>query len=44
MSDKIITIKNLKKNFGKHEVLKGINFSVKKGDIIQFVNGTNLNH
>ena len=37
MSERIIKIKNLKKNFGKHEVLKGINFSVKKGDITTII-------
>ena len=37
MSNRIITIKNLKKNFGKHEVLKGINFSVRKGDITTII-------
>lgn len=37
MSERIIKVKNLKKNFGKHEVLKGINFSVKKGDITTII-------
>lgn len=37
MSNRIITIKNLKKDFGKHEVLKGINFSVRKGDITTII-------
>ena len=29
----IIEIKDLKKSFGDHEVLKGISFSVNKGDV-----------
>ena len=33
MGEKIIEIKHLKKFFGKNEVLKDINFSVKKGDV-----------
>ncbi|MBR3887782.1 MAG: amino acid ABC transporter ATP-binding protein [Clostridia bacterium] len=33
----MIKVKNLKKNFGKHEVLKNINFSVKKGDITTII-------
>ena len=33
MGEKIIKIKHLKKQFGKNEVLKDINFSVKKGDV-----------
>ena len=37
MSERIIKVKNLKKNFGKHEVLKNINFSVKKGDITTII-------
>lgn len=37
MGERIIKVKNLKKNFGKHEVLKGINFSVKKGDITTII-------
>ena len=31
--EKIITVKELRKNFGKHEVLKEVNFSVDKGDV-----------
>lgn len=31
--NKIITVKNLKKSFGKNCVLKDINFSVKRGDV-----------
>lgn len=37
MGDKIIEVKHLKKNFGKHEVLKDINFSVKKGDVTSII-------
>lgn len=33
MSEAIISIKGLKKTFGENEVLKDINFSVKKGDV-----------
>ena len=33
MSDKIIEIKGLKKDFGENSVLKDINFSVNKGDV-----------
>ena len=33
MEEKIITVKELKKSFGKHEVLKEVNFSVNKGDV-----------
>lgn len=29
----IITVRELKKSFGKHEVLKNVNFTVKKGDV-----------
>lgn len=37
MKDEIIEIRHLIKNFGKHEVLKDINFSVKKGDITSII-------
>ena len=33
----IIEIKDLKKSFGDHEVLKGISFSVNKGDVISII-------
>ena len=33
MTDKIITINNLKKNYGKDEALKGISFDVRRGEI-----------
>lgn len=34
MSDEIIRIENLTKSFGNHEVLRKIDFSVKKGEVI----------
>lgn len=34
MSSEVIKVKNLKKSFGKVEVLKGVNFSVQKGTIL----------
>lgn len=37
MSNEIIEIKHLTKKFGNHEVLKDINFSVKKGDITSII-------
>lgn len=37
MTDEIIRTENLKKNFGKLEVLKGINLSVKKGEVISII-------
>lgn len=37
MKENIIEIKNLTKSFGDHEVLKDINFSVKKGDITSII-------
>lgn len=37
MNEKIIEIKHLIKNFGNHEVLKDIDFSVKKGDITSII-------
>ncbi len=37
MGDKIIEIKHLTKHFGEHEVLKDINFSVKKGDVTSII-------
>ena len=35
----ILEVKNLKKNFGSLEVLKGIDFSLEKGDVYCFVLG-----
>ena len=29
----VITISNLKKNYGNHEVLKGVDLSIEKGEI-----------
>ena len=37
MENEIIQIKHLTKSFGNHEVLKDINFSVKKGDITSII-------
>ena len=37
MKKEILEIRHLIKNFGKHEVLKDINFSVKKGDITSII-------
>lgn len=33
----IIRVENLHKNFGKLEVLKGINFSARKGEVITII-------
>ena len=37
MKDKIIEINHLVKNFGDHEVLKDINFSVNRGDVTSII-------
>ena len=37
MNDKILEVKHLSKSFGKHEVLKDIDFSVHKGDVISII-------
>ena len=37
MKEKIIEINHLSKNFGNHEVLKDINFSVIKGDVTSII-------
>lgn len=37
MSEKIILIQDLKKSYGKHEVLKGINLDINKGDIFGLI-------
>ena len=34
MTETILEIKNLKKSYGKNEVLKDISLSVKKGEVI----------
>ena len=37
MTEKILEIKNLKKSYGKNEVLKDISLSVKKGEVISII-------
>ena len=37
MENKILEIKHLSKSFGKHEVLKDIDFSVSKGDVTSII-------
>lgn len=37
MEEKILEVKHLSKSFGKHEVLKDIDFSVEKGDVISII-------
>ena len=37
MKENIITINHLMKKFGENEVLKDINFSVRKGDITTII-------
>ena len=37
MTDNVIEIKNLTKSFGKHEVLKGVDFAVKKGEVVSVI-------
>ncbi|HRL00325.1 MAG TPA: amino acid ABC transporter ATP-binding protein, partial [Trichococcus flocculiformis] len=32
--EKVIDVQHLKKNFGQHEVLKDIDFSVNKGEVV----------
>ena len=34
MTDVMLDIRNLKKNFGKNEILKGINFSARRGEVV----------
>jgi len=34
MADIVLEVRNLKKSFGNNEILKGINFSVKRGEIV----------
>lgn len=34
MTDKVIEIKHLQKKFGEHEVLRDINFDVRKGEVV----------
>ena len=33
----LLEVRNIKKNFGKTEVLKGINFDIEKGDVISII-------
>lgn len=37
MTENIISIKNLKKSFGEHEVLKGVDLDVKKGEVVSVI-------
>ena len=37
MTDTLIKIENLHKNFGKNEVLKGINLEIKKGEVVVII-------
>lgn len=37
MEETVISIQNVYKSFGKQEVLKGINFDVKKGDVLSII-------
>ena len=33
----VLEVKNIKKNFGKVEVLKGISFSLEKGEVLAVI-------
>ena len=37
MSENILEIRHLGKSFGSHEVLRDIDFNVKKGDVISII-------
>lgn len=37
MTDNIIEIKNLQKSFGEHEVLKGIDLDVRRGEVVSII-------
>ena len=37
MDDMILEIRHLSKSFGSHEVLRDIDFNVKKGDVISII-------
>lgn len=37
MTENIISIKNLKKSFGEHEVLKGVDLDVKKDEVVSVI-------
>ena len=33
----LLTVKNIKKDFGKTEVLKGVGFSLEKGEVLSII-------
>lgn len=37
MSEEVLSIRNLRKNFGEKEVLKGVNLDVYRGQIIGYI-------
>ena len=37
MTDNIIEIKNLQKSFGEHDVLKGIDLDVRRGEVVSII-------
>ena len=37
MTETLIKIENLHKNFGKNEVLKGIDLEIKKGEVVVII-------
>ena len=37
MIDTVIKIEDLKKSFGNHEVLKGVNLEVGKGEVVSII-------
>ena len=37
MTDNIIEIKNLQKSFGEHDVLKGIDLNVRRGEVVSII-------
>ena len=37
MTETLIKIENLHKNFGKNEVLKGINLEIKQGEVVVII-------
>ena len=42
MDDMILEIRHLSKSFGSHEVLRDIDFTVKKGDVIAMTGSTGM--
>ena len=38
----ILEVKNIKKNFGKTEVLKGVSFSMEKGDVVAVIGSSGV--